>query len=106
MKRIILTATSVLALGAGAALADGSVTVYTATPQNFIDALVPAFEAKTGTKVEIIKAGSGELLNRLTAEASAPWPMCCGAWTAPWSISTRPCSRPIRPPKPTSWPRA
>ena len=61
-----------LALGAGAALADGSVTVYTATPQNFIDALVPAFEAKTGTKVEIIKAGSGELLNRLTAEASAP----------------------------------
>lgn len=72
MKRIILTATSVLALGAGAALADGSVTVYTATPQNFIDALVPAFEAKTGTKVEIIKAGSGELLNRLTAEASAP----------------------------------
>ena len=72
MKRIILTATSVLALGAGAALADGSVTVYTATPQNFIDALVPAFDAKTGTKVEIIKAGSGELLNRLTAEASAP----------------------------------
>lgn len=72
MKRIILTATSVLALGAGAALADGSVTVYTATPQNFIDALVPAFEAKTGTKVDIIKAGSGELLNRLTAEASAP----------------------------------
>lgn len=72
MKRIILTATSVLALGAGAALADGSLTVYTATPQNFIDALVPAFEAKTGTKVEIIKAGSGELLNRLTAEASAP----------------------------------
>lgn len=61
-----------LALGAGAALADGSVTVYTATPQNFIDALVPAFEAKTGTKVEIIKAGSGELLNGLTAEASAP----------------------------------
>lgn len=72
MKRIILTATSVLALGAGAALADGSVTVYTATPQNFIDALVPAFEAKTGTKVDIIEAGSGELLNRLTAEASAP----------------------------------
>ncbi len=72
MKRIILTATSVLALGAGAALADGSVTVYTATPQNFIDALVPAFEAKTGTKVDIIKAGSGELLNRLTAEAGAP----------------------------------
>lgn len=72
MKRIILSGASVLALGAGAAWADGTVTVYTATPQNFIDALVPAFEAKTGTKVEIIKAGSGELLNRLTAETASP----------------------------------
>jgi iron(III) transport system substrate-binding protein len=30
------------------------------------------FEEETGTSVEIIKAGSGELLNRLTAEATAP----------------------------------
>ena len=72
MKRIVMTAVSALALGAGAAYAEGSVTVYTAVPQNFIDSLVPAFEAKTGTKVEIIKAGSGELLNRLTAESAAP----------------------------------
>lgn len=49
-----------------------TVTVYTAAPQNFVDALVPSYEAKTGNKVEIIKAGSGELLNRLTAEASSP----------------------------------
>ncbi|MDG1456763.1 MAG: extracellular solute-binding protein [Pseudoprimorskyibacter sp.] len=63
---------SALAIGASMASADGSVTVYTAVPQNFIDALVPMFEEQTGTSVEIIKAGSGELLNRLTAEASAP----------------------------------
>lgn len=49
-----------------------TVTVYTAAPQNFVDALVPAYEAKSGNKVEIIKAGSGELLNRLTAESSSP----------------------------------
>ena len=63
---------STIALAATSAYADGSVTVYTAVPQNFIDALVPSFEASTGTSVEIIKAGSGELLNRLTAEAGNP----------------------------------
>lgn len=67
-----LSIASALAVGASMASADGSVTVYTAVPQNFIDALVPMFEEQTGTSVEIIKAGSGELLNRLTAEASAP----------------------------------
>ncbi len=67
-----LSIASALTVGASMASADGSVTVYTAVPQNFIDALVPMFEEQTGTSVEIIKAGSGELLNRLTAEASAP----------------------------------
>lgn len=61
-----------VALAASTALADGVVTVYTAAPQNFIDTMVPAFEEQTGTKVEIIKAGSGELLNRLTAESGSP----------------------------------
>lgn len=67
-----LAAASALALFASGALAEGTVTVYTAVPQNFIDALVPMFQDQTGMTVEIIKAGSGELLNRLTAEASAP----------------------------------
>lgn len=49
-----------------------TVTVYTAVPQNFIDALVPMYEAASGNTVEVIKAGSGELLNRLTAEAGSP----------------------------------
>ncbi|MGJ8583423.1 MAG: extracellular solute-binding protein [Marinosulfonomonas sp.] len=68
----VLSIVSALTISAGMATAEGSVTVYTAVPQNFIDALVPMFEQKTGTSVEIIKAGSGELLNRLTAEAGAP----------------------------------
>ncbi len=67
-----LAVSAAFALSATTALADGSVTVYTAVPQNFIDALVPMYEEKTGTSVEIIKAGSGELLNRLTAEADNP----------------------------------
>lgn len=68
-KMVVSTA---FALSATTAMADGSVTVYTAVPQNFIDALVPLFEEQTGTSVDIIKAGSGELLNRLTAEAGSP----------------------------------
>lgn len=63
---------SVLAISASMATAEGTVTVYTAVPSNFIDALVPMFEEQTGTSVEIIKAGSGELLNRLTAESGSP----------------------------------
>ena len=62
---------SMLALTTTLAHAD-TVTVYTAVPQNFIDALVPMYEAESGNTVEIIKAGSGELLNRLTAEAGSP----------------------------------
>lgn len=73
--RNVLTSTALtlaLSITATAAFADGKVTVYTAVPQNFIDALVPVFEDKTGTSVEIIKAGSGELLNRLNAESDNP----------------------------------
>lgn len=71
-KATISSALVALSLGASTALADGVVTVYTAAPQNFVDTMVPGFEKATGTKVEIIKAGSGELLNRLRAEASSP----------------------------------
>ena len=63
---------AVFALTATTALADGVVTVYTAAPQNIVDELVRPFEQTSGIKVEVIKAGSGELLNRLQAEASSP----------------------------------
>lgn len=63
---------AVLMASAGVAGAQSTVTVYTAAPQNFIDALVPMYEEASGNTVEIIKAGSGELLNRLTAESSDP----------------------------------
>lgn len=71
-KKAMLGGVLALGVSATAVFADGTVTVYTAAPQNFIDALVPGFESETGTEVEIIKAGSGELLNRLKAESSSP----------------------------------
>lgn len=51
------------------AQADGSVVVYSAAPQQLMDELLPLFEKKTGTKVELVKAGSGELMNRIKAES-------------------------------------
>ena len=44
------------------------VTVYTAAPQAIIDELVPMFTEQSGIDVEIVKAGTGELINRIKAE--------------------------------------
>lgn len=52
--------------------ADGTVVVYSAAPQQMMDEMLPAFEKKTGTKVELVKAGSGELMNRIKAESGKP----------------------------------
>lgn len=45
-----------------------TVTVYTAAPQTIVDELVPLFKQESGIEVEIVKAGTGELINRIKAE--------------------------------------
>ena len=74
MKKIFLIVSVIASITFSTAptIAAEKVTVCTAVPQVFIDELVPMFEKQTGINVEIIKAGSGELLNRLTAEAARP----------------------------------
>ncbi|WP_045392921.1 extracellular solute-binding protein [Falsirhodobacter sp. alg1] len=62
-----LSLTTAIALFAASAHAE-TVVVYSAAPQQMIDDLLPMFEKATGNDVELIKAGSGELLNRLRAE--------------------------------------
>ncbi len=46
--------------------------VYCPHPLAFIDPIVKKFEAQSGIKVEVIAAGTGELLKRIESEASNP----------------------------------
>jgi iron(III) transport system substrate-binding protein len=71
--RIKWLAVAALVLAAAPALAqDKKVVVYTAHTSAIIDALAPRFEKETGIKVEIVKAGSGDIIRRVKAEAAAP----------------------------------
>lgn len=62
-------ALAVGAVLAASAMAQEKVTIYSAAPQDLIDHVVPAFEKATKIKVELIKGGSGDLINRLKAES-------------------------------------
>ena len=61
------TVAAVLGFSANVVAAD-AVTVYTAAPQAIVDELVPMFRESSGMDVEIVKAGTGELMNRIKAE--------------------------------------
>jgi iron(III) transport system substrate-binding protein len=49
-----------------------TVVVYTPNEQAMLDNLIPAFERKTGAKVQVITAGTGELYQRIRSEAAKP----------------------------------
>lgn len=66
---IILAATA----WSGAALAQQkSVVVYTAHNTQIVNALQPRFEKETGIKLDVVKAGSGDIIKRVRAEAGSP----------------------------------
>jgi iron(III) transport system substrate-binding protein len=48
------------------------VSVYTAHTANFVELLIPDFEKATGIKADVVKAGSGDIINRARAEAANP----------------------------------
>jgi iron(III) transport system substrate-binding protein len=57
---------------ASPAAAQQRVSVYTAHTANIVERLVPDFEKATGIKVDVVKAGSGDIINRVRAEAASP----------------------------------
>ncbi|MEM7026297.1 MAG: extracellular solute-binding protein [Pseudomonadota bacterium] len=67
-------ATAALLVGGSAMVAaqDDRVSVYTAHKAEIIERLVPEFEKSTGLTVDIVKAGSGDIINRVRAESANP----------------------------------
>ena len=59
-------------LSASFVMASGKVVLYSAHKQAIIDAMIPLFEKKTGINAEVIKAGSGDIINRANAEKGNP----------------------------------
>lgn len=51
---------------------DLTLTIYTPAAQDNIDVVVPAFEAATGIKVNVIRGATGEIYSRIQAEAGNP----------------------------------
>lgn len=50
----------------------GSLVIYSPHPLEFIDPIVNEYQNQTGVKVEVVAAGSGELLKRVEAEGDNP----------------------------------
>src|SRR4030095_10273283 len=54
------------------AAAQQRVSVYTAHTAGIVDRLIPEFEKTTGIKADVVKAGSGDIINRAKAESANP----------------------------------
>lgn len=48
------------------------VSIYTAHTANIVEKLIPEFEKATGIKADVVKAGSGDIINRVRAESANP----------------------------------
>jgi len=70
--RLALAAIAIGIVAAGPAIAQQRVSIYTAHTANIVDRLIPEFEKATGIKADVVKAGSGDIINRVRAEAANP----------------------------------
>src|ERR1044072_9523103 len=63
---------AVCAVAAPPAGAPQRVSIYTAQTANIVEKLIPEFEKATGIKADVVKAGSGDIINRVRAESANP----------------------------------
>jgi iron(III) transport system substrate-binding protein len=59
-------------LAAPASAQQQRVSIYTAHTANIVERLIPEFEKATGIKADVVKAGSGDIINRVRAESGNP----------------------------------
>ena len=59
--------------GGGGKKDDSKLVVYTPNSEGIINSVIPLFEEKTGVKVEVISAGTGELVTRIEGEKENPY---------------------------------
>ncbi len=52
--------------------ASGDLVLYTSAPQEYLDLLIEGYEKATGVKVELVTAGTGELLKKIETEGDNP----------------------------------
>jgi ABC-type molybdate transport system substrate-binding protein len=63
-------------------------TVYSARSESLNNAVIKNFEKDTGIKVNVVIAGTGEVVKRVKSEKTIRWAMCSGqaaklCWPAP-----------------------
>ncbi len=73
MLKSILGAGLAVALSlAAASAARADITVYSASPAGLIDQLSKGFTARTGVKVNVYQATTGQIMARIQSEAANP----------------------------------
>ena len=72
MKKLLALCVLLSMCLCSAAFAEEKLVIYTTVSKGVVSELVPMFEKQTGIKVEIVRAGVGELIKRIQSEKDNP----------------------------------
>lgn len=70
---VVLIAMMMVLVGCGGSEDEEKLVVYTPNSEGILNSVIPLFEEKSGVEVEVISAGTGELVNRLQSEKENPY---------------------------------
>ncbi|WP_210469860.1 ABC transporter substrate-binding protein [Sporosarcina sp. 6E9] len=63
----------IVACGGKDSGSDDKLVIYSPNSEDIINTIIPMFEKETGIKVELISAGTGELIKRISSETDNPY---------------------------------